>query len=394
MKLPRIERFITLYRSGLSRAVGGGRYGALRHPGVLIVGAGIASLAVHAALLLVIDKIRIGEVRLSDSGGVAEGEDARAMTVVTLPSRPVPAAQPQPASTTDSTPPSEPVNSPASVLPEPVSPQEVTSALAPVVEAAPPPVANAETVTVWPGGMESDKTPLTTDLEDNITSEVAADLAELSSGPEVAAAVEAPAGPAIAPGAAPVSLAGVEAGRAGRIVYAVDAGGGMTSSLTYVKSELIRSILRLQKDQFFQIVVFRQLVTEVGPTVEVFDSASEVVAATEEAKAAAASWIWGLEPGGRSSPLVGLQSSLARRPDLVFFLTRSIKRSGPGSDWAGGLEVILQSLDKLNPRGTDGRRSTIIKCLQFIDHDPTGTLPAIAAEHGDGPGSYRVITPR
>jgi hypothetical protein len=36
----------------------------------------------------------------------------------------------------------------------------------------------------------------------------------------------------------------------------------------------------------------------------------------------------------------------------------------------------------------------VIKTIQFLEEDPTGVMRAIAERHGDGPGSYRVLTPR
>jgi hypothetical protein len=35
----------------------------------------------------------------------------------------------------------------------------------------------------------------------------------------------------------------------------------------------------------------------------------------------------------------------------------------------------------------------VIKALQFIEDDPTGTMRAIADLHGDGEGSYRIVKP-
>ena len=40
----------------------------------------------------------------------------------------------------------------------------------------------------------------------------------------------------------------------------------------------------------------------------------------------------------------------------------------------------------------DGRRRVVIKAIQFLEPDPTGTMPLIGEQHGDGPGSYSVLT--
>ena len=42
--------------------------------------------------------------------------------------------------------------------------------------------------------------------------------------------------------------------------------------------------------------------------------------------------------------------------------------------------------------GGKGQRRTVIKAIQFLEEDPTGTMQAIGEDHGDGPGSYAVLT--
>jgi len=54
----------------------------------------------------------------------------------------------------------------------------------------------------------------------------------------------------------------------------------------------------------------------------------------------------------------------------------------------------MAELDRLNPRGLNGQRRATIKAIQFLEEDPTGTMQAIGEEHGDGPGSYTVLTLR
>ena len=90
----------------------------------------------------------------------------------------------------------------------------------------------------------------------------------------------------------------------------------------------------------------------------------------------------------------------------IFLLSRSIRRSGgaagdgtgvaaigesAGGVWGRGTAEIMAELDKLNPvRGT--QRRVVIKALQFLEEDPTGTMQAIGEQHGDGPGSYSVVS--
>ena len=225
------------------------------------------------------------------------------------------------------------------------------------------------------------------------------------------ARVETPARPPRPRAAPPVvaSFAGVEATRARSVVYVVDASGAMTSTLDFVKAELASSLGRLDLSQRFQIIVFRDLpapvpgragrragrADAVGPT-QAFRadalSGATLLAPTDTVRADAAAWLTSIDPAGRSDPLAGLSAALALRPDLVFLLTRSIRRTGGAAEWGAGNAATLAALDRLNPADPDtGQRPTVIKAIQFLDEDPTGLLRAIASAHGDGPGSYTVV---
>lgn len=316
-----------------------------------------ASLVVHAALLYSIDLIK-----LQPRGQVTDVMEESAETSLML----APALAPE---------------APRRVvaLPAPPPPRP------PVVHVKEPKVAeavNKDALTLWNASTppKAEATPLTTPPQ----------VAETAALPEPESADPLPEPPPTAASAS-VSFAGVKAERAGRIVYALDASGAMTTSLAYVKTELARSISRLEEGQRFQIVVFRQLPGGVKPVIEMFDSSGSFAAATDEAKTRAAVWLAGIEPAGSSQPLAGLRSALVFKPDLIYLLTRSIRRSGQNSAWGQGTRATLDELDRLNPKGRGGARGTVIKALQFIDNDPTGMLQEIGNTHGDGPGSYRVI---
>jgi hypothetical protein len=199
-------------------------------------------------------------------------------------------------------------------------------------------------------------------------------------------------------GAIGATFAGMGARKAQSIVYVVDASGAMVSSLQFVLAELDRSVSSLSSSQKFQVVLFRD---EGGGKVhEVFAApgvGQRLAPATPTNKAALGRWLKSIAPGGRSNPLDGLRRGLEFQPDAIFLLSRSIRRSGgelegaSGSVWGRGREQILAELDRLNPRRGAGRR-VAIKCIQFLEEDPTGTMQAIGTEHGDGPGSYSVLT--
>jgi hypothetical protein len=185
----------------------------------------------------------------------------------------------------------------------------------------------------------------------------------------------------------PVTFAGVEGERAARVVYALDASGAMTSTLPWIKREVALSVARLASSQSFEVVVFR---VEPGGSPRIERFADDPTPATESAKLALARWLRGIEPSGRSDPLAGLTAALRHDPELVYLLTRSIRRSA-GDDWGAGLKPTLDALERLNPRARDGTRRAVIKSVAFLEEDLTGLLDAIAQRHGDGPGSARVI---
>jgi hypothetical protein len=151
-------------------------------------------------------------------------------------------------------------------------------------------------------------------------------------------------------------------------------------------------------------VLFRDR-ADTGSRYELFvppgGDASRVTLAQANAtnKAALSRWLASVRPAGKSNPLDGLRCGLAFKPDVVFLLSRSIRRSAgdPAADvgvWGRGKAETLAELDRLNARALNGQRRAVIKAIQFLEEDPTGTMQAIGDEHGDGPGSYSVLTLR
>lgn len=210
--------------------------------------------------------------------------------------------------------------------------------------------------------------------------------------------IAAPASPRVSASPSPppppppaiASFAGVQGTRAKRVVYVMDGSAAMLTTLPYVQDELVQSVSRLDASQSFQIIVFRDPPASGRPTpaLERF-SATDFTPAL--GRAGVASWVRSIRPVGSSVPLEGLRSALMLHPDLIFLLTCSIPRSQAGT-WGEGNAATLAALDALNPADASGKRATVIKAVQLLADDPTGLLQAIAAAHGDGPGSYRVLT--
>jgi hypothetical protein len=203
------------------------------------------------------------------------------------------------------------------------------------------------------------------------------------------------------------TFAGLGTRQAASVVYVVDASGAMVTSLQFVLAELERSVRNLSSAQKFQVVLFRDRTSIHGGTsFDVFTppgvrpERAQLVSATPANKAALSQWLKDIRPTGRSNPIDGLRRGLAFEPDAIFLLSRSIRRSGgelsaesPGGVWGRPTVETLAELDRLNPRRMlSGKRRVVIKAIQFLEEDPTGTMQAIGQEHGDGPGSYTVLT--
>lgn len=191
------------------------------------------------------------------------------------------------------------------------------------------------------------------------------------------------------------TFAGVGVREVQSVVYVVDGSGAMVTNLKWVMEEVERSIVALDPKQSFQVVLFRDRGAAAGgPAAEVFRSGTGLIPATAANKAAVAAWLQQVRPSGRSNPMDGVKRGLSLQPDVVFLLSRGMPRTeavARAGDWSRGPQAVLKELDGLNPKAGKRRRA-IIKTIQFLEDDPTGTMQAIAGEHGDGPGSYAVIT--
>lgn len=195
------------------------------------------------------------------------------------------------------------------------------------------------------------------------------------------------------------SFAGVSAKRARSVVYAVDASGAMITSLPFVLDELRRSVSALAADQMFAVVLFGRRAGDEDASAGVRPFPSEGMrAATPAHKAEFLAWLDEAQARGASNPLDGLLSALDREPEVVFLLSRSIRRTDGREtvgDWGPGREAILAELERTNPvrKSIFGppARPVQVKCVQFLEEDPSGVMRAIAEVHGGGAGSYRLL---
>ncbi|MBY0112511.1 MAG: hypothetical protein K2Y21_06795 [Phycisphaerales bacterium] len=186
-------------------------------------------------------------------------------------------------------------------------------------------------------------------------------------------------------------FAGVNVQVARRVVYAVDVSGAMAQCLDTVLLELRRSIGRLDSDQQFQVVFFREDLSGATRVAAIDDASGKatLLSATPESKRRVDQLLRSARPSGRSAPAVGLKRALEFGPDVIFLLTSNIRRTDAGQ---ADNTRVLRMLEDLNPKSRiTGRRAVVIKTLQFVEDDPTGLMQAIADAHGDGPGSYTLL---
>lgn len=283
---------------------------------------------------------------------------------------------------------------PAEEVPEPIAmeAQEPVPEPEPVVADAPPPPLPR------PDPLSSPAPALTTEPEPELPSmSRAASETVAEQVPQPAPAVATPPPSPAPPPPAPVLFAGVQAEPAETVVYVVDGSGPMASSLPFVFAELERSVRRLSPMQRFGVIVFRDPPQGAAgiAAVERYQPSGRLglVEATDLHKAGLSAWLRTIRPSGRSDPVRGLRAALDLKPDLVMLLSRTIPRSGPGSETSAQIRHALAELDRLNPASRlTHQRPTVIKTIQFIDDDPSGLLQAIADAHGDGPHSYRLVT--
>lgn len=187
-----------------------------------------------------------------------------------------------------------------------------------------------------------------------------------------------------------VKFAGLGAGNARSLVYVVDAGGSMVTTFGQVKDDLKRSLFKTAPSQSVQVIFFKDGRWIGAPHPQdpraPIEGARMIRASRENIRAISA-WIDTVRPSGVGNPEVGLEAALAFRPEAVFVLSSVIPGAG---EWKPNKQQLMARLEQLNPRGSDGRRPTVIKTIQYLDADEQGILQAIAEAHG-GKDGYNFI---
>jgi hypothetical protein len=195
--------------------------------------------------------------------------------------------------------------------------------------------------------------------------------------------------------APPATFAGLQASNAQSIAYVVDASGSLIGTLPVVRRELEASLRTLTSEQRFAVLFFQRNAALEPPMSDQpvqRDQPSQrgrLQPATPTAIDRTLRWAEEIRPTGRSNPLPALERALKLEPDVIFLLSADITGSG---DFEMGRDELLKALDRLNPLDpATGRRPTRIHCVQFLDADPLDTLRRIAEIHG-GRDAYRFLS--
>jgi hypothetical protein len=174
-----------------------------------------------------------------------------------------------------------------------------------------------------------------------------------------------------------VSFGGVAAPAATRIVFVVDASGSMIGAFRAVIREVERTLRQLDSRQSFTVLLF-QGDRVLSPKTR----RGGMRPATPTAVDAVVEWMRDANPKDQSDPSKALKEAFSLDPQVVYLVSTDITGTG---NYEVDREQLFTLLEKLNPRRGDGRRDTLVRCIQLLDEDRLGTLREIARRHGVDP---------
>ena len=174
-----------------------------------------------------------------------------------------------------------------------------------------------------------------------------------------------------------VSFGGVAAPAATRIVFVVDASGSMIGAFRAVIREVERTLRQLDSRQSFTVLLFQGDRVLSPKTLR-----GGLRPATPTAVDAVVEWMRDANPKDQSDPSKALKEAFSLDPQVVYLVSTDITGTG---NYEVDREQLFTLLEKLNPRRGDGRRDTLVRCIQLLDEDRLGTLREIARRHGVDP---------
>jgi hypothetical protein len=174
-----------------------------------------------------------------------------------------------------------------------------------------------------------------------------------------------------------VSFGGVAAPAATRIVFLVDASGSMIGAFRAVIREVERTLRQLDSRQSFTVLLFQGEQVLSPRTLK-----GGLRPATPAAVDSVVAWMRDANPKDRSDPSKALREAFSLDPQVVYLVSTDITGTG---NYEVDRDQLFALLEKLNPRRSDGRRDTLVRCIQLLDEDRLGTLREIARRHGVDP---------
>lgn len=159
-----------------------------------------------------------------------------------------------------------------------------------------------------------------------------------------------------------------------RIIYVVDAAGGMITKFPLLRSALVKAVLQLRASQSFNIICFHD-----GPGHLALDS-ERMIPSTPEGKRTAYAFLDHVRPAGTTDPMPALRTALAQDPDVIYFM---MDAEFVGLPPLGGRET--DEIAQLNA----GRKVTIHTILlSDADGSTRDALVDIARQSG---GTFRTL---
>jgi hypothetical protein len=151
----------------------------------------------------------------------------------------------------------------------------------------------------------------------------------------------------------------------------------MIGAFRAVIREVERTLRQLDSRQSFTVLLFQGTQVLSPRTLK-----GGLRPATPAAVDAVVGWMREANPKDRSDPSKALSEAFSLDPQVVYLVSTDITGTG---NYEVDRDQLFALLERLNPRRGDGRRDTIVRCIQLLDQDRLGTLREIARRHGSDP---------
>jgi len=162
---------------------------------------------------------------------------------------------------------------------------------------------------------------------------------------------------------------------ANKVVFVCDATGSMNSIFGGLRTELEKSIKKLEINQAFNVIFFSDdKVLTLNP--------SGLMLATDDNKHKATSFLGDVSPRGLTNPIPAIRAAFAQQPEVMYVLT-------DGFDQVDSLESVYNEFATLNKAGHvqvhtilvgSGEQKELVEILQRIAKDNHGTMKVVSKD--------------